>query len=536
MAKDIKTKKKNDIPFEEDFGTRKLEIISPDELEKEVKKKEIRQEKVNKVKKEKKKSGISTFIIFLLLVAIVVGVVYWYREVYQKDTGVVNEVVNKKLGYSFVTFKSDKDLELINDTYLLEYEDNVLYRVLDKSGKLLFDDEIEYNNIYMDTNNNLYVLTDEGTEMGNLLSLYTLENEKFVLVKDYSEIGYDFRVITYEENDNVYLFGISKVAHRGQESDNVNTLLLIGSNEEIKLDKGTYLGNVNIDSFITYSDRYLPVNNQDKVGLYDLVDKKIVVDFNYEKLELVDNEDNLLIVKKNGKEALINLKLKKLIDYKYDYMVYHKDYILVGKDGKLGILNKEYKTIVDTTIPCEYGMFNIVIDSYKIEDNIVVSVTDINGSEPYNTYIVNVNDKTVNNIKEEFIVEDEFSYTVSSDNKTYTIYDNKLEKKGVISLSNYDFDKQVIVKKFGANYILGEGIYFDAETLEQVDNLKEYSVTEDKYSLKVSSGNVVSVLVDGKSIGTYNHKYPNALYSKSSDGIFYYLDDSNYVTIKKVNE
>ena len=42
-----------------------------------------------------------------------------------------------------------------------------------KEGKLLFDDEMEFNRIFMDLNNSLYIVTDEGTELGNLLSLYS---------------------------------------------------------------------------------------------------------------------------------------------------------------------------------------------------------------------------------------------------------------------------------------------------------------------------------------------------------------------------
>lgn len=543
--KDIKAKKKTtkvkDIPFEEDFATRKLEIISPDEVDKK-EKKEVKKEVVKevkketpKVKKEKKSGFLGTIVIFLLLVAITAGIIYWYKEVYLKDTGVVNEVVNKKLGYSFVTYKSDKQLNLLNDTYLIEYEDDTLYRVLDKNGKLLFDDEIVFNNIYMDLNDNLYVITDEGTELGNLLSLYTLENEKFVLVKDYSELGYDFRIITYETNGKTYLYGISKVAHRAQDTENLSSLLLIGTEEEIKLDKGIYFGNVNIDTFTTLSERYLPVNNQDKVGLYDLQEKKLIINYNYDKLELVDEKDDVLVVKKNGKEALINLKLKKLIDYKYEYIYYNEGYVIVGKDNKLGILNSEYKSIVDLLIPCDYGMFNIVIDSYKIGDNIVLTITDINGIEAYNTYIVNVNDKTITNVKEEFINEDEFSYTVSTDNKIYTIYDKELVRVGTIDLNNYDFDNQVIIKKIGTNYVLSDGIYFNEE-LEQVETIKEYTMKKDTYGLKVSSENVVSVLIEDKVIGTYDYVYPNEMYNEMEDGTFYYISDDSYITIKKVNE
>ena len=46
---------------------------------------------------------------------------------------------------------------------------------------------------------------------------------------------------------------------------------------------------------------------------------------------------------------------------------------------------------------------------------------------------------------------------------------------------------------------------------------------------------VVNVLIDGKSIGTYNYVYPYDLYNETEDGTFYYLNDNTYVTIKKVN-
>ena len=141
--------------IEEDFATRKLEIVSSDEM----KKKSVK--KTRKVKEEqprKKSNAGGYFLLILLLVVAGCLTYYWYKEVYKKDTGVVNEVVDKKLGYSFVTYKSDKKLKMINDSYVIEYEGNTLYKVLDKDGKLLFDDKIDFTDVYMDRNNNLYVI------------------------------------------------------------------------------------------------------------------------------------------------------------------------------------------------------------------------------------------------------------------------------------------------------------------------------------------------------------------------------------------
>ena len=514
----------------EDFGTRKIEIISPKELKKKAKESEM----IISNKGNKKGNGFVTFIVFLLLAAFVGCVYYWYKEIYLSDSNGIEEKVNKKLGYSFVTYKSDKTLNLLNDTYLLEFTDDILYKVFDKKGKELFNDEIEYDQIYMDLNNNLYVLTDTSFESGNMLSLYKLENGKFVLVNDYSQVGYEYNTLSLMKNDKYYLYAILKVGSNFSEQVVTNTITFVENEKEIKLDEGVFLGNVNEGLYVTKSDRYLPINNQEKVGLYDVIDNKKVIDFNYDSLEVVDGDDNKLVVKKETKAALIDLKLKKLIDYKYEYIDYYKDYIIVGKDHRIGVLNSNYKKLTDTVIDCNYDMFNNVINSYKKGDNLVITVDFNDVLNPYNTYFV-TSDGKVSNINEQYWKGNGFGYTVSSDNKLYTIYDDELNKIGVIDLKDYDFTDQVIVSLVGDTYVLGDGIYFDKETLKQVDKINVFKVEKDTYGLSLDDKGVVSVLIDDKSVGTYNYIYPYDMYNETEDGTFYYLNENIYVTIKKVN-
>lgn len=516
----------------EDFGTRKIEIISP----KEIKKKKVKEPEIiiNKPDKKKKSGGFATFVVFLLLIVFVGCAYYWYKEIYLDDSNGIEEKVNKKLGYSFVTYKSEKTLNLLNDTYLLEFTDDVLYKVFDKKGKELFNDEIEYDQIYMDLNDDLYVLTDTNFETGNMLSLYKLENGKFVLVNDYSQVGYTFNTLSLMKNDKYYLYGIIKVGSNFDEQVVTNSITLVENEKEIKLDEGIFFGNVNDGLYVTNSDRYLPINNQEKVGLYDVIDNEKIIDFNYDSLELVDGEDNRLVVKKDTKAALIDLKLKKLIDYKYEYIEYHKDYIIVGKDHRIGVLNSNYKKLTDLVIDCNYDMNNTSLNSYKKGDNLIVTVDFNDVNNPYNTYFI-TKSGSVSNVNEQYWDRDEFGYTVSSDNKLYTIYDENLIKKGVIDLKDYDFSNQVSVSLIGDTYVLGDGIYFDKESLKQIDMIKEFKVDNESFGLSLNGDGVVSVLIDDKSIGTYNYIYPYDLYNKMEDGTFYYLNENTYVTIKKVN-
>lgn len=526
-----KASKKDTLAFEEDFATRKLEIVSPDELEK----KEKKPVPVKKINKEKQSSGFgATIVMFILLVGIVVGVYIWYNDVYKKDSGKITQVVNEKLGYSYVNYLSNDNNKLVflNETYLIEYKEDVIYKVADREGNVLFEDQMAFDEVYMDLNDNLYIITDDEAEEGNLLSLYKLENGKFVLVKDYHEEGYNFEKITYELNGKTYLFGISKNNYNFVDTTKVNSINLLESEEEINLPVGTYFGNLYEDSFVNYSDRYIVVNNNDKVGLYDLEEKKLIIDFNYESLKIVN--DDLLIAKKNSKFALINLKLKKIVDYKYDYIDHKGDYIVVGVDNKIGLLDANYNSILGLIIPCEYNMSNVSIDSNKVGSKYIITVTDVNMVDAYSTYIVSGKDKA-ESIKEEFFYRNDFSYTVSNDNKTYTIYDKDLNKKGSINLNDYDFVNKVIVTKVG-NTLVMDGIYFDYETLKQIDSIKEYEVKEENYSLKINDKGVVNILINGKSIGKYEYVYPNTLYNKTQDDLFYYIGDNSYTSIKKVNE
>lgn len=528
-----KAKKKDTLAFEEDFATRKLEIVSPDELEKEEKK--TIPVKKEKPVKEKQSSGVgATIIVFILLVGIVAGVYYWYNEVYKKDSGKITQVVNEKLGYSYVNYQSKENNKLVflNETYLIEYANDIAYKVADREGNVLFEDQMAFDEVYMDLNDNLYIITDDENEDGNLLSLYKLENGKFVLVKDYQEEGYNFEKITYEVDGKNYLFGISKVNYDSTDNTKVNSITLLESEDEITLSAGVSFGNLSSTDFVNHSDRYIVVNNNDKVGLYDLEDKKMVIDFNYESLKIVN--DDLLIAKKNSKYALINLKLKKLVDYKYDYIDHKGEYIVVGIDNKIGLIDSNYNSILGLIIPCEYNMSNVSVESHKVGSKYIITVTDVNMVDAYSTYIVNGKDKA-ESIKEEFFYRDDFSYTVSNDNKTYTIYDKDLNKKGSINLSDYDFVNKVIVTKVG-NTLVMDGIYFDYETLKQVDTIKEYEIKEDNYSLKTNDKGVVNILINGKSIGKYEYVYPNILFNKTQDGLFYYISDNSYTSIKKVNE
>lgn len=545
----VKRVKKGDIVIDNelDYSERELEIITPkelEELEKEKKKKKkVKKEKVIKENKEDKpvrKAKISRVVAITLLLFLVAGFMYfcayWYVEVYKKDDGNIYEVINKKLGYSFVSYNTKYELSMLNDTYILDAKDNVLYNVLNKDGKVLFEDSIEYTDIYMDLNNELYVINNDSSEYGNLLSLYKLVNGKFELVNDYSEVGYQYGLIIYNDGTNKYLYGLSKMSHVFEETDNVNKIIMLDGENEVILDKNVYLGNLGeVDVEVT-STRYMPVNNLESVGLYDFKEKKLIIDYNYQELKLVDVDNKILKVKKNYKYALIDINLKKLLDYKYEYVEYYDDYILVGLSNKVGLMDKEYNLLVSPVIPYDYFMDNITMNSYKISDNVIVSIKkDVLGNVSYETYLIKT-DKTVTKLEEDFVYKKDFSYTVSNDNRKYNIYDKDLLFIGTIDITDYDFAKRLELNVVGDTIVGDDKVFYDATTLKQVNELQETKVVKDKYELLLKNDGTVSIYVNNKVIGNYKYEYGYNLYNENSDGTFYYLSNNSYVAIKKVNE
>ena len=135
----VKRVKKGDIVVdnEVDYYTRELDIISPSKLEKLKRRKKETPKEIEKVEVENnsvKRPRIPRIISFTLLLFLVAGFMYfctyWYVELYKKEDGGILEVVTKKVGYSFVSYETKNDLEMLNDTYILETKDNVLlYRM-----------------------------------------------------------------------------------------------------------------------------------------------------------------------------------------------------------------------------------------------------------------------------------------------------------------------------------------------------------------------------------------------------------------------
>jgi len=135
-----------------------VKIEDADQQEKEKKKlekKEIKKEESKSVEKEEKKSNIFKEIRAFVLLALIVlsisfGCWYWYTHIYNGDREIPSVKEEKKeSGYRAIKYTSalDNKLDMINDKYIIEYKKDKLVKVMDIKTNLLYEGEIEFDEI-----------------------------------------------------------------------------------------------------------------------------------------------------------------------------------------------------------------------------------------------------------------------------------------------------------------------------------------------------------------------------------------------------
>ena len=117
---------------------------------------------------KKQKSFIMTEIKSFLAILLIIGMsvlfvflFYNFAEPIKKfkdkdgeETKVVESSEYKTLSYKA---SDNRKLRVLNDTYVLEYEDNTLYKVLDIDGNVLFEGNEVYTDIVVGVDDELYL-------------------------------------------------------------------------------------------------------------------------------------------------------------------------------------------------------------------------------------------------------------------------------------------------------------------------------------------------------------------------------------------
>lgn len=528
------------------------------------KKTSIKKEGRGEESKKKSRKGLVFLSIVFLVLIILGGSFVWYTKIYKASDKNVddNEVkkVSKNDKLKFVSYEKANALYSFLSDYILVFgsskgtDYNKIYAILDSNGKELakFDSGFEYSSVYTGVDGKLYleVLISDDESSSNRLELKAFEDGKINNVYSEEEKGYMFTPIVLNNGD---LLGYAKNPVDGydpEEDEKVNSQVYLVENKK-KIDCGDYTVEGDKESRynkINSSSNYIVVSKTTdgvkKYGAIDLKTGKLVLGFDYE--QLVTTTDNNFVAVKNKKAALITAKLKKLIDYEYDFIEANDGFYVVGKDKKMALMDKNYKLFTGFDFDFENALtkdgydyrvsergFNSFAaqkynDKYVLltKDNVFVTGSDKTSHVKNDVYIIGSDGKYTQIKNVNFDINKGLAYSFDEIKKEITVYDENLVEKSKISLKEYDLEDSVVgclkyehVIAVTTRYTT---LYFDYETGKELDDAT-YVVTLNNLTINVDLKNQEVTYMDGKAVQddlTSKLEYDDAFLHYYKDGRF----------------
>lgn len=506
-----------------------------------------------KIALENRKGEFRAFVILLFITLFLIGVVYiWYTKFYDGSEESWLDTIKEKIKrYDAYSYKADDKLSIVGNKYLVEYDDNTLKKVMDLKTDVLFDGELEYSNLYLSKENDLYATFLEDGIEENILRIYKLNDGKWKLVKEYGDLGiYYYPLVRNDGGDKKIMGVVSKRVIFDEETatQSYQTEIELFGDKNYTIDNYV-LKNDDIDQkqdIVVNNDKLLIVKSviSGKYGVYNLDNEKIIISPNYTNLEYTS--DGNFVAYKNGKAGIIDEKLKIIVDFNYDFINCYDDFYVVGKDNNLTILDKDYKALDNVHIPYRYNpsLNENYFKVYKINDSYAVFVNGyiIREKEEEQIfdsmlYIIDAegNVNKMNASYFEYNSLNDFAYAYISKDKKYIVFDDKMSEKFSIDVSSYDFTKfNKLYLVNGNTIVVGSDMinFVDYEDGKFIDTLKDYDVTYNNIDVKFDgTKKEVKIYNNQKEVLKYKYENVNSDVLNDNSKIKYYISDNYYVLV-----
>lgn len=574
-TKKLKKEKAKKVKSDKSKGRKKLDTVVFVDNEEQAK--EVLDEVMKGpiIEEEKKKSNfwseLKAFFLIMLFIGGVIGVgfiVFKYVKPFEsKKTNITEETkVTETSNYKTVSYKPSQgnSLRVINDRYLIEYNDNTLYKLLDMDGNVLFNGTESFSDILVGVDDELYLTMYNSDSEGenDSISVYKFIYKELVEVFTVSDEKYYFTTLIYVKDDINYLVGIVGETLLDEEDVKIQSLLytLDGDKHEFKdvrLHGENSARLFGTEPIFTYSKDYVVIkdtHNEYKYGVYDIKNSEIVLNTKYDGLYTTSTGDYIAI--KGKKAGIVNIKSKILVDFKYDFIYDASSFYVIGKDKKLGILDSEFKEVIKPKFTFQQvgnagfnyysccGSINS-FDAYKYKDKYILTVNNEEMSYNLNykvheTYVIDSKGEYLTIGSNEFGIYGDFIYGYDKDVRKYSIYDETFAEKYSIDISKYDFEEGPSISLVNDNTIvisLDTELYYDYSTGEEIETIKDATFIVDKIEFKyVNKDKNVALKVNGEVIDTYKYDPKdnyNKFYYTVEDKMYYYVTDDIYVMVRK---
>ena len=285
-----------------------------------------------------------------------------------------------------------------NKYYIISGEDIYNKEKYIRAGKMdLFG--INPKTVYVDLYGNEYSIKDnlESKQKNNLTEdnkydiSIIVEDEKVGLV---DKSGNQILPCIFEDitiiNKNFFIVSIDgELFLWNDDNDNLGKIIIkeLGKSNQIKLNKvndlnfdrimsidddfiifGNKIAIKNNNKFIIFDERGRKINNSEynefsiisqenskeevaavtKNGKQLLLDKNLHIIYKYDTYEVNKYNNELLVVQNNGKQGVVKLDNKKIIDLQYNDIIINNNYILASNDNKYYIFDYNGKLLFET--------------------------------------------------------------------------------------------------------------------------------------------------------------------------------------------
>lgn len=514
-------------------------------------------------------SELKSFFLIILFVGVVVGLGFiifnYVKPLESKKNNKTEETkVMETSNYKTVSYKPSEGnrLRVINDTYLIEYKEDTLYKILDMDGNELFSGTESFSDIFIGIDDELYLTIGNSDSESASVGVYKFINKELVEVFTASDKNYLFTTLIYVNDNTNYLMGVVGETLLNGENIKIESLLytLDGDKHEFKDVRlhGENSSRLVVDEPIfTYSKDYVVVkdtHNEYKFGIYDIKNSEIVLNTKYDGLYTTSSGDYIAI--KGKKAGIVNIKSKILVDFKYDFIYDANGFYVVSKDKKLGLIDNNFVEIIKPKFTFQQvgnAGFNYYLccgainsfAAYRYKDKYVLTVNndEMNYDLEYKvheTYVIDSKGEFLTIDSNELGIYGDFIYSYDKEAKKYIIYDENFAEKYTIDISEYDFEDGPYISLVNENTIvvsLDTELYYDYSTGSEIESLKDAMFTIDKIEFKYTSAEKsVFLKVNGELIGTYEY-YPkdnyDNFYYNVDDKMYYYVTDDIYVMVRK---
>lgn len=336
------------------------------------------------------------------------------------------------------------------------------------------------------------------------------------------------------------------------ETGTYKTKVVNEKNEDIitGYDNVKFIDYIDEKGQIAYLQNILIVQKEGKFGLVDLKNKEIL-EVNYDEISLLNGVDNSLIIKRDDSVGLCDYEGNVIIDAEYKEIKaigenYKNGYITVNKEGKYGIIDFNKSVIFEN----KYADIKPIYSSnkYAVKIDKAYKIIDKSGN-----VVIDKNFEDIKDINESNIIfKEKGKYgviTINSENKIGTQYEdiifmdnnNYIAKKSKYGIINVNDEVQLDFKYESITYNPTAGILIAKNSQNQ------YEIFDSTINLKITADEIevldeYMTVVIGEEIKSYNFKFEekeqkplttkNDIVPNEKDGKFGFVDSKGKVVVK----